>query len=116
MIVTIRPNLNKKAESTIHKGRLGKVIGYTGSVSIRCSNTVVRASGQALAQDKNEKTVHAGLIGEILNEIVEVTEQAKKIEYNPHKGDTCFHINGSPYYGGGVITSIGWHYYLVSNQ
>ena len=114
MIVTIRPNLNKKSESTIHHGRLGIVFGYAQSVSIRCSKTVVRPSGQALAQDKSEKTVHAGLIGELLNEVVEITEQAKRVEYNPHKGDTCFHIEGKPYHGGGVITAIGWKYYLVS--
>lgn len=114
MIVTIRPNLNKKSESSIHIGRLGKVIGYAESVSIRCTKTVVRPGGRALAQNKSEKTIHAGLIGELLDEIVKVTDQAKRVEYNPHKGDTCFHVDGKPYNGGGIITAIGWRYYLVN--
>tara|TARA_R110002110_G_scaffold92555_26_gene241558 strand:+ start:153 stop:518 length:366 start_codon:yes stop_codon:yes gene_type:complete len=120
MKVTIRPNLNTgrkfdtTAESTIHAGRLGRKLGSQETVSIICTDTVVRPAGQQSAQEDHNKTVHAGLIGELLDQVIMPLPNSPRVEYNPHRGDTFFSVNGEVYVGGGVVTSIGHRSYLVA--
>ena len=112
--MTIRPNLNAKGMITIHCGRLGQKIDSVSAVSIKCFDTVIRPSGFRKAFKQNEKTVHAGLIGELCELCLPCQSQLQEIVYNPHNGDTFFHINGVKYSGGGVVTMIGWKAYLVA--
>lgn len=112
MQVTIRPNLNKNQIITVHKGRLGKVESYRKAVSIRCTNTVIRPAGHARAK-AGLKTVYAGLIGELIDEVVPVQPDSIEITYRPHLGDDTFKVNGEEYTGGGIVTGVGWRFYLV---
>ena len=120
MKVTIRPNLNTGKrfgtieESTVHAGRLGKKLDSCHQVSIRCDSVVLRKSGLALARDKGQKTVHAGLIGERIN-FREIPEGAPRISYNPHSGDCAFYVRGSVYTGGGIVSGVGHRYFLVED-
>jgi hypothetical protein len=113
MLVTIRPNLNKKPLNSIHRARLGKVLEHREQVSIRCSSVVVRTRGQELAEKESQKTVHAGLIGDLLDTVYYPSSESLRVTYNPHLGDRCFYVNGRPYDGGGIVTAIGWDYYLI---
>lgn len=119
MKVTIRPNLNTGARfgteplTTVHTGRLGRKVASHATFTIQCTATVVRAAGQALAQDEATKTVHAGLIGFAVDIVPVDVSVHPRVEYAPHKGDKAFHVNGQPYHGGGVVTAIGHRYYLV---
>lgn len=117
--VTIRPNLhtgwklNKTPLTTVHSGRLGKSETHVFTCSIKCTDAVVRPSGQRKAENEGEKTVHAGLIGELIPTVAIDPYFARQVEYAPHKGDKFFHINGERYDGGGIITAIGHLFYLV---
>lgn len=116
LTITIRPNLNCKGQSTVHRGRLGTKLASVKSITIDCSSVVIRDAGIKKALDGN-KTVHAGLIGQQCD-FVPVQPWNRRVVYNPHKGQRQFFIvenDGSltPYNGGGKITSIGWRYYLV---
>ena len=117
--ITIRPNLNTGPRydtaplTTVHRGRLGRKLASVAEITIKCVDTVVRPAGQALAQDKSKKTVHAGFIGFEVDTVAVDPAVHPRVEYAPHKGDTCFHIDGEPYYGGGIITARGHRYYLV---
>ena len=117
--ITVRPNLHtgwnlkKKPLTTIHSNRLGKSEYQVFSCSIRCTGTVVRPSGQRKAELDGDKTVHAGLVGFLIPTVDIDPFFSRRVEYNPHKGDKFFHINGDCYDGGGVITAIGHLYYLV---
>lgn len=113
-LITIRPNLNAKGMITIHCGRLGRKLDSVSAISIKCFDTVIRPSGLRLARDHGDKTVHAGLIGELCDLYLPSQPQLQEIVYNPHNGDTFFHINGVKYSGGGVVTMIGWKAYLVA--
>ena len=110
--VTIRPNLNTNDQITIHTGCLGKKLDSVHSVSIVCSDIVLRASGRDEAFLKHNKTVHAGLIGKITDLVVPKSTDPV-VRYNPHAGDDSFTINGELYVGGGTVTMIGHKAYLV---
>lgn len=112
-LISIRPNLNRRGEITIHKGRLGRKQASVKAVSIKCTDAVVRPSGQNLAQNKSEKTVHAGFIGQVLPEVIMPTSSSTPVTYNPHKGDKEFKVNGKSYTGGGVITMVGYKAFKV---
>ena len=120
MKVTIRPNLNTgskfntQEESTIHASRLGSKLDSVHQITIKCISTVVRPSGQTKAEKHGEKTVHAGLIGYIIPTIQVDPEVHARVNYAPHRGDTYFTVEGVKYEGGGVISSIGHKYYLIS--
>ena len=116
LLITIRPNLNKKDISTVHRGRLGTKLTSIKSITINCTSTVIRDGGISKALN-GQKTVHAGLIGHYTN-FISVQPWSRRVVYNPHKGMRQFYIvefDGSltPYDGGGKITAIGWSYYLV---
>lgn len=111
--ISIRPNLNRRGEITIHKGRLGRKQASVKAVSIKCTDAVVRPSGQGLAQNKGDKTVHAGFIGTVLPEVIMPTASSTPVTYNPHKGDKEFKVNGKTYSGGGVITMVGYKAFKV---
>lgn len=119
MKITIRPNLHTGPRfdtaplSTVHQGRLGRKLASVATITIQCVDTVVRPAGQALAQDKGEKSVHAGFIGFQVATVEADPAIHPRVQYAPHKGDKCFHINGEPYHGGGLITARGHRYYLV---
>ena len=113
MKITIRPNLNTSDEITVHKGRLGKKLNSVKSITINCNDTVVRLSGNNEAYINNNKTVHAGLIGEIID-FISPKETDPRVRYNPHIGDEEFTVNGSTYKGGGIITMVGHKAYLVA--
>ena len=122
MEVTIRPNLNTgpryntPSESTIHDGRLGAKLDSREVITIYCTSTVVRASGQSLAQT-GKKTVHAGLIGDLKDEVImPCMVNPIRVSYNPHKGDTCFHIEGVPFTGGELVTIVGHRAYLANGD
>ena len=115
-LITVRPNLNKKGQSTLHRGRLGQKIDSVQSITIDCTGVVIRNSGLKKALN-GEKTVHAGLLG-FHAEYIPVHPWARRIVYNPAKGLQSFFIvelDGSltPYTGGGKVTCIRWKYYLV---
>ena len=110
--VTIRPNLNTVDQITIHAGRLGKKLDSVHSVSINCSDIVLRASGRDEAFLKHNKTVHAGLIGKITDLIIP-KDTDPVVRYNPHSGDDSFTVEGDLYVGGGIVTMIGHKAYLV---
>ena len=117
--VTVRPNRHTGPKrgtlplTTVHLGRLGKSTADVYSISIKCTGTVVRPAGQKQAYELNNKTVHAGFIGICLGSIKVDISNAVRVEYNPHNGDTFFHINGERYDGGGIITAVGHRYYLT---
>jgi hypothetical protein len=113
MKITIRPNLNTSDEITVHNGRLGKKLNSVKTITINCNDTVVRLSGNNEAYINNNKTVHAGLIGEIID-FISPSETDPRVIYNPHVGDEEFTVNGYSYNGGGIITMIGHKAYLVS--
>jgi hypothetical protein len=120
MKVTIRPNLNTGSkfntipESTIHAARLGSKLGSVHQITIECVSTVVRPAGQKLAENHGEKTVHAGLIGYIIPTVQPDPKLHPRVNYAPHRGDEFFTVNGVKYDGGGIISSIGHKYYLIS--
>lgn len=112
-LISIRPNLNRRGEITIHKGRLGRKQASVKAVSIKCTDAVVRPSGQSLAQKKGDKTVHAGFVGTVLPEVIMPDASSTPVTYNPHKGDKEFKVNGKTYSGGGVITMVGYKAFKV---
>ena len=117
--ITVRPNLHtgwklrKQPLTTVHSNRLGKSEYQVFTCSIRCTGTVVRPSGQRSAECDGDKTVHAGLIGLLIPTVEIDPFFAKRVEYNPHRGDKFFNIDGERYDGGGIVTAIGHLYYLV---
>lgn len=111
--ISIRPNLNSRGEVTVHKGSLGRKMASVRAVTIRCESVVVRPSGQSLAQEKGDKTVHAGFIGRVNSEVIMPDSSSPAVTYNPHKGDKEFKVNGKVYEGGGLITMVGWKAYKV---
>ena len=117
--VTLRPNLNTGSkfnttpETTIHTDRLGAKEASVLTATIRCIDTVVRPSGQKKAEIDGEKTVHAGVIGYLVETITADPAIHPRVNYAPHRGDKYFHINGVKYTGGGLVTAVGHHYYLV---
>lgn len=116
MFISIRPNLNHKNHITLHKGTMGTKLDSVSQVTIDCVSVTVRPSGCVKALN-GDKTVHASLNGK-LAPFEPVTSTACPITYNPHKGDTGFYVereDGSriPYEGGGVVTMIGWHAWLI---
>ena len=116
-MITVRPNLNTgkstPPQSTIHEGRLGRKLDSVAVITFHCNDVVIRPSGEMKARH-GEKTVYAGLIGEINEKgIILPSKEDPQVEYNPHIGDRHFHINGVPYYGGGTITAVGHKYYKV---
>jgi hypothetical protein len=112
-LISIRPNLNRLGEITIHKGRLGRKQASVKAVSIKCTDAVVRPSGQSLAQNKGDKTVHVGFIGTVLPEVIMPDSSSTPVTYNPHKGDKKFKVNGKTYNGCGVITMVGYKAFKV---
>lgn len=123
--VTLRPNLNtgKRCKTTgeyltapmttIHTERLGAKGNSVPTATIRCTDTVVRPSGQKKAELEGKKTVHAGVIGYLVPTIKADPTTHPRVNYAPHRGDTFFHVNGVKYVGGGLITAVGHNYYLV---
>ncbi len=111
--ISIRPNLNSKGEVTVHSGSLGGKLASVSMVTIECDSTVVRPSGQSLAQSQGEKTVHAAFIGKVHPTVIIPQKGDEAVTYNPHKGDTEFSWKGKPYQGGGLITMVGWKAFRV---
>ena len=109
--VSIRPNLNKKDELTIHKGKMGAKISGAKKITIFCKSVTVRPAGnmQAVA---GVKTVHASLNGDIIP-FLSPNELSEEIKYRPHLGESCFTINGEKFTGGKIITMIGWKAYTI---
>ena len=109
--VSIRPNLNKKDELTIHNGKMGRKISGAKKITILCKSVTVRPSGnmQAVA---GVKTVHASLNGDIIP-FVSPNELSKAVQYRPHFGESSFTIDGEKFTGGKIITMIGWKAYTI---
>ena len=114
MQVTIRPNLNMKPYTTIHKGKLGLKMDSKLCVSIICNHTVIRNSGLMKVRKQGEKTVFCGLVGELLDYVVIPSPQDKIIKFNPAYNDS-FTVNGEVYKGGGIVTAYHGRYYLINN-
>ncbi len=115
--VSIRPNLNSKGQVTIHNGKLGLKWFSISQVTINCTSTTVRRSGQKKAEEEGIKTVHASLNGE-LHHIVLPSSSSLPLTYNPHRGDDAFYIINNDgtkerYTGGGLVTMIGWKAWLI---
>lgn len=112
--VTIRPNLNtpKDPQTSVHKGTLGSKVDSTPQVSIILTGSVIRRSGEETLRSTGEKSVYAGLKGYRVP-LVPIPEGAERVQYNPHKGDRDFHVNGGALPLGSVVTSDGWRYYIA---
>ena len=107
--ISIRPNLNAKGETTIHAGRLGRKLDSVRACTILCSGVVVRNHGRELLVSTGEKSVHAALVGELVDLVP--TTPGEPIKYDPARG--VFHLlTGELFTGGGVVTADGWRYFL----
>lgn len=111
LMVTIRPNLNNPPHTTIHKGTLGKKLDSVESLSIECVGYIVRESGVKLLLNKQEKSVHAGLLGYRLDELVEISETSKKITYSPT--EKMFLVEGKELLTPCTVTAINGVYYVI---
>lgn len=112
MLVTIRPNLNHKGHVTIHKGTLGPKIDSVPLATILASHTVIRPAGQKLLQQTGKRSVHAGIVGTLIQPIQPNPNIHPRILYHHSLGFTL--QDGSPYLGGGTVSQLGIHAYLIS--
>ena len=107
---TIRPNLNRRDQSTLHSNTLGGVDTYVFHGTFKASSYVVRPSGARLLIQEGKKSVHAGFIGELISSELPSVKGLKRIIYKPDK--LGFFIENTKVTQG-YIAFIGWQYYLV---
>lgn len=107
---TIRPNLNRSDQSTLHVNTLGGVDTYVFHGTFKATSYVVRPSGARLLTQEGKKTVHAGFVGSLLSEEMPDISGLERITYRPDK--EAFFI-GNTKVTQGYIAFIGWQYYLV---
>ena len=108
---SIRPNLNKRPETTVHRGTLGTKLDSVLTLSIECIGTVIRESGVKLLTQKKQKTVHAGLLGYRLTEVVDLKATSKKVTYSP--ATKSFLVDGEELVTPCTITAIDGVYYVI---
>lgn len=107
---TIRPNLNRRDQSTLHSNTLGGVDTYIYHGIFKADSYVVRPSGARVLAQEGKKTVHAGFIGHLITEEMPDIKGLERITYRP---DMLGFYVGETKVKSGMIAFVGWKYYLI---
>lgn len=83
----------------------GRVVHRSGTVLIRNAKGVVRQGGRRKVLETGRKTVHAGIVGELISLLPQDFEATGvRITYNPFKYDRFVWLNtGDPFEGSELV-------------
>jgi len=89
MKVAVYFNLHKNIFSlqSREKDTYGKVVGHVESVVLKSPKFVVRQAGREKVLKEQKKTVHAFVVGQLVDAVA-TTTTSKDITYNPYKYST----------------------------
>ena len=110
MTYTIRPNLNRKGESSLHDSRLGTVTRYETHGLFKATDFVVQPAGAARLVETGKRNVHAGFIGTVISTDEPNVSELTRILYHPEK---LGFFAGERKITKGLIAFKGLRYYLV---
>ena len=110
MAYTIRPNLNRKGESSLHHNRLGTVTRYEAHGTFKATSYVIQPAGAARLVETGKRNVHEGFIGTVISTEEPNITGLKRIIYKP---ELLGFFVGERKITKGLIAFKGWYYYLV---
>ncbi len=102
MKVFVYFNLHKKVWS-VRDVKTGRVVNHTNFIILKDAKFKVSAAGRARVLKEKRKNVHAGVQGEIVEQIDIERAQSTKVTYNPYKyksfvtDDTHKEVKSAPY-------------------